>query len=106
MSAKASRLEPDEHAILAADWLNGRRTPDANQSLKGAIINLDLSADAPKIFYGLVEATCFGAKSIVERFIEEGIPVKGLIGLGRRCKEITLYYADDGGCYKHAYPYS
>jgi L-ribulokinase len=55
--------------------------------LKGAIINLDLSADAPKIFYGLVEATCFGAKSIVERFIKEGIPVKGLIGLGGVAKK-------------------
>jgi L-ribulokinase len=82
LSAKASILEPYEHTILASDWMNGRRTPDANQLLKGAIINLDLSADAPKIFYGLVEATCFGAKSIVERFIDEGIPVKGLIGLG------------------------
>lgn len=87
LSAKASFFEPDEHAILASDWMNGRRTPDANQLLKGAIINLDLSADAPKIFYGLVEATCFGAKSIVERFIDEGIPVKGLIGLGGVAKK-------------------
>jgi L-ribulokinase len=80
-------LKPDEHSILAADWMNGRRTPDANQLLKGAIINLDLSSDAPKIFYSLVEATCFGAKSIVDRFIEEGIPVKGLIGLGGVAKK-------------------
>ncbi|MGL6266453.1 MAG: ribulokinase [Chitinophagaceae bacterium] len=87
LSAKASLIEPDEYAILASDWLNGRRTPDANQSLKGAILNLDLSADAPKIFYGLVEATCFGAKSIVERFIDEGIPVRGLIGLGGVAKK-------------------
>jgi len=87
LSAKASMLKPDEHSILAADWMNGRRTPDANQLLKGAIINLDLSSDAPKIFYSLVEATCFGAKSIVDRFIEEGIPVKGLIGLGGVAKK-------------------
>lgn len=87
LSAKASILETDEQAILASDWMNGRRTPDANQLLKGAIINLDLSADAPKIFYALVEATCFGAKSIVDRFIDEGIPVKGLIGLGGVAKK-------------------
>ncbi len=87
LSAKASLLEPDENGVLAEDWMNGRRTPDANQQLKGAIINLDLSSDAPKIFYGLVEATCFGAKSIVERFMEEGIPVKGLIGLGGVAKK-------------------
>ncbi|MES1216511.1 MAG: FGGY-family carbohydrate kinase, partial [Bacteroidota bacterium] len=30
----------------------------------------------------LVESTCFGAKAIVDRFNEQGVPVKGLIGLG------------------------
>ena len=50
--------------------------------MKGAIINLNLGRDAPRIFKAVVEATCFGAKAIVERFNEEEIPVKGLIGLG------------------------
>ncbi|MEJ7676113.1 MAG: FGGY-family carbohydrate kinase [Chitinophagaceae bacterium] len=71
--------EKDE---LAIDWLNGRRTPDANQLLKGAIINLNLSYRCTTIFKAMVEATCFGAKAIVDRFNEQGIPVKGLIGLG------------------------
>ena len=72
---------------LAVDWLNGRRTPDANQQLKTAFTGLDLSSDAPKIFKALVEATCFGARKIVDRFREEGIPVKGLIGLGGVAKK-------------------
>jgi L-ribulokinase len=72
---------------LAIDWLNGRRTPDANQVLKGAILNLDLGSDAPAIFKALVEATCFGAKMIVDRFIQQGIPIKGLIGLGGVAKK-------------------
>ena len=71
--------EDDE---LAVDWLNGRRTPDANQLLKAAFTGLDLASDAPRVFKALVEATCFGARKIVDRFREEGIPVKGLIGLG------------------------
>ena len=45
-------------------------------------MGLDLGSDAPRLFRALVEATCFGAKAIVERFIEQGIPVKGLIALG------------------------
>ena len=64
------------------DWLNGRRTPDANQRLKGALTGLNLGSEAPHLFKAWVEATCFGAKAIVDRFNDEGVPVKGLIGLG------------------------
>ena len=67
---------------MATDWFNGRRTPDANQLLKGTLTGLQLGSDAPSVFRAIVEATCFGAKNIVERFEKEGIPVKGLIGLG------------------------
>jgi len=67
--------------------LNGRRTPDANQLLKGAFTNLNLSSDAPQLFKALVEATCFGSKAIVDRFVDEGIPVKGIIALGGVAKK-------------------
>ena len=55
--------------------------------MKGAFTGLGLGTDAPKMFRALVEATCFGAKKIVDRFISEGIPVKGLIGLGGVAKK-------------------
>ncbi|MFP5042035.1 ribulokinase [Parasediminibacterium sp. JCM 36343] len=87
LSKNAAALPIDEKAELAIDWQNGRRTPDANQLLKGAFAGLSLGTDAPKMFRALVEATCFGAKKIVDRFIEEGIPVKGLIGLGGVAKK-------------------
>lgn len=82
LSKKAAEIEVSEEDELALDWLNGRRTPDANQLLKGAFTGLDLGTDAPRMFRSLVEATCFGARKIVDRFREQGIPVKGLIGLG------------------------
>lgn len=82
LSAEASRLPVEECDELALDWLNGRRTPDADQLLKGAMSGLSLASDAPRLFKAWVEATCFGAKAIVERITAEGIPVKGLIGLG------------------------
>jgi L-ribulokinase len=87
LSAQAAALTPGENDELAVDWMNGRRTPDANQLLKGAIANLSLASNAPQIFYALVQATCFGAKAIVDRFTEEGIEVKGLIGLGGVAKK-------------------
>lgn len=82
LSKQASGLPVEEDAELAMDWMNGRRTPDANQLLKGSFTGLTLGTDAPRMFRALVEATCFGAKKIVDRFDDEGIPVKGLIGLG------------------------
>ncbi|RZM11616.1 MAG: ribulokinase, partial [Pedobacter sp.] len=87
LSQQAALLPNDEGDEMAMDWLNGRRTPDANQALKGAIYNLDLGSDAPKVFKALAEATCFGAKNIVDRFISEGIPVKGIIGIGGVAKK-------------------
>jgi L-ribulokinase len=87
LSLSAGKLPLDEADELSVDWLNGRRTPDANQLLKASITGLDLGTDAPRIFKSLVEATCFGAKAIVERFIQQGIPVKGLIGLGGVAKK-------------------
>ena len=87
LSRQAALLNPEEHEELAIDWLNGRRTPDADQGLKGAFLGIGLGSDAVTIFRSLVEATCFGAKKIVDRFVEQGIPVKGLIGLGGVAKK-------------------
>ncbi|HTJ13204.1 MAG TPA: ribulokinase [Dinghuibacter sp.] len=82
LTEAAAGLPVKEDDPLALDWLNGRRTPDANQEVRGAILGLDLSTDAPRLFKAWVEATCFGAKAIVDRFRQEGVPVNGLIGLG------------------------
>lgn len=87
LSREAAALPLAEKDELAVDWLNGRRTPDANQLLKGAITNLNLGSDAPRIFKALVEATCFGAKAIVDRFNEQGVTIRGLIGLGGVAKK-------------------
>ena len=82
LSEAAAGLPLSDKDELSVDWLNGRRTPDANQLLKAAITGLSLGTDAPRIFKALVESTCFGAKAIADRFNNEGVPVKGLIGLG------------------------
>jgi len=87
LSEAASRIEITENDEVALDWLNGRRTPDANQKLKTIIEGIDLSSTAPKLFKSLVESTCFGAKAIVDRFENEGIPIKGILGLGGVAKK-------------------
>jgi L-ribulokinase len=87
LSEKATGLPLDESGVLALDWLNGRRTPDANQALKGAITGLSLGSDAPRVFRALVEATAYGARAIVERFIEQGVRIDGIIALGGVAKK-------------------
>ncbi|MEL0455866.1 ribulokinase [Flavobacteriaceae bacterium SZ-1-7] len=75
---------------LALDWMNGRRTPDANQNLKGVISGINLGSTSPKVFRALVESSCFGAKKIADRFISEGIPIKGVIALGGIAKKSSF----------------
>ncbi|GAC1589488.1 MAG: ribulokinase [Hymenobacter sp.] len=87
LSEAAAAVDPAESAVLALDWVNGRRTPDANQALKGALMNLTMGSSAPQIFRALVEAICYGSKQIVERFEQEGIPIKQVIGIGGVAKK-------------------
>jgi L-ribulokinase len=82
LAEKAAKLLLTENDPIALDWFNGRRTPDANQNLKGTISGLNLGSDATVVFKALVEATTFGSKAIVDRFIEEGVPIKQVIGIG------------------------
>jgi L-ribulokinase len=90
LSRAAQKIDPADSALLALDWMNGRRTPDANQNLKGAIMGLTLGSDAPRIFRALVEATAFGAKMIVDRFVEEGVRIDGVIALGGVAKKSPM----------------
>ena len=87
LSEAAENIDPEISGVIAVDWLNGRRTPDADQRLRGAIGGLGLGTDAPGIFRALVEATAFGSKKIVDRFRDEGIRIDGVLALGGVAKK-------------------
>lgn len=87
LTAEAIKIPVEESAIIAVDWMNGRRTPDADQKLTGSIAGLKLGSSAPGIFRALVEATAFGSKAIVDRFKREGVEINEIIGLGGVAKK-------------------
>lgn len=87
LSEGASRLPVNEKDAVALDWINGRRTPDADFTLTGAITGIRLDTDASHIFKALVEATAFGSKAIVDRFKEQGVPIRDVIALGGIAKK-------------------
>lgn len=87
LSDKAAHLPLTIHDPVATDWINGRRTPDANHSLKAAFSGMNLSTDATAIFKMIVEATAFGSKAIVDRFRSEGIDIHQVVAIGGVAKK-------------------
>lgn len=97
----ASRLAPGAGGITALDWVNGRRTPDADQRLTMAIAGLSMGSGAPEVFRALVEATAFGARAIIERFRGEGVAVDSVVvigGISKKSDFIVQLCADVWNC--------
>lgn len=86
----ANEVNPLESGVMAIDWMNGRRTPYANQNLKGAILGIHLGTEAPHIYRALIEATAYGARAIVERFRACGVAINEVIAIGGVAKKSAL----------------
>lgn len=82
LTKEAENIPITENTMIATDWVNGRRTPDANQLLKGSICGFTLATTAPRVFRSLVEATAYGTKAIIDRFESEGIRIDQVIAIG------------------------
>lgn len=78
----ASEQSQTDYSPLSMDWHNGRRTPVANQRLKGVISSLNLGSTAPDIFYSLVESTAHGAKAIMDCMVNQGVDVNRVLAIG------------------------
>ena len=87
LNEEAARLPLSTEDPVALDWHNGRRAPDLNPNLKGAVYGLTLATTAPQLYKAFVEATAFGARAINERFIKEGVDIKEIIATGGIAKK-------------------
>jgi len=97
LSERAARLRPGESGLLALDWNNGNRTILVDTRLTGLLLGQTLHTDRAGVYRALIEATAFGARAIVERFIAFGVPVDRVVNCGGIAEKNDLFmqiYAD------------
>lgn len=82
LTEEAEKLPATSNDLIACDWLNGRRTPFADQTLKGGIAGLTLATTPSQLFKALVEATAFGSRAIMEHLQREGIRIDEVTAVG------------------------
>ncbi len=97
LTREANKLQPGESGLLALDWNNGNRTILVDPLLSGMLLGQTLHTTAGEIYRTLVEATAFGALTIIKRFEEYGVKVKEVVncgGIAEKNAFIMQIYAD------------
>jgi len=101
LSREAAKLRPGESSLLALDWNNGNRTILVDQRLTGLLLGQTLHTTRAEIYRALIEATAFGARAIIERFREYGVPINRVVcagGIAEKNPLLMQIYADVTGC--------
>jgi len=100
LTAKAATLKPGASGLLVLDWNNGNRTILVDQRLTGLLVGQTLHTRPEEIYRALVEATAFGALTIINRFQEYGVPIDEIVACGGISEKNTMLmqiYADVTG---------
>ncbi len=101
LTAEASAQKPGQSGLLALDWNNGNRTILVDPRLSGLIVGQTLHTSRAEIYRALIEATAFGARVIIDRIREYGVPVEKVVccgGVAEKNTLLTQIYADVTGC--------
>jgi len=100
LTADAAKLKPGESGLLALDWNNGNRTILVDQRLTGLLVGPTLYTTPAEIYRALIEATAFGALTIINRFEEYGVKIDQVIncgGIAEKNPVVMQIYADVTG---------
>jgi L-ribulokinase len=101
LTRQASAARPGSSGLLALDWNNGNRTILVDPMLTGLLIGQTLHITRAEIYRTLLEATAFGARAIIERITEYGVPVRRVVcsgGIAEKNPLLMQIYADVTGC--------
>jgi len=101
LTERAAKLKPGQSGLLALDWNNGNRTILVDPMLTGLILGQTLHTTRDEIYRALIEATAFGARAIIERIREYGVPVDRVVcagGIAEKNPMLMQIYADITGC--------
>ena len=101
LTAEAAKLKPGQSGLLALDWNNGNRTILVDQRLTGLLLGQTLYTTPAEIYRALIEATAFGARAIIERIREHGVPIDRVVcagGIAEKNPLLMQIYADVTGC--------
>jgi L-ribulokinase len=101
LMAEAAKLKPGESGLLALDWNNGNRNCLMDPQLTGLLLGQTLYTTRAEIYRALIEATAFGARAILERIKEYGVPVKRIVcagGIAEKNPLLMQIYADVTAC--------
>jgi L-ribulokinase len=101
LTEQAAALKPGQSGLLALDWNNGNRTILVDQRLTGLLLGQTLHTSRAEIYRALIEATAFGARAIIERIMEYGVPVNRIVcsgGIAAKNPLLMQIYADVTGC--------
>jgi L-ribulokinase len=100
LEKEAMALLPGESGLLALDWNNGNRTILVDVRLTGLVMGQTLHTGAAEIYRALMEATAFGALTIIDRIGEYGVAVREVVncgGLAVKSPLLMQIYADVAG---------
>jgi len=97
LSGEAAKLRPGQSGLLGLDWHNGNRTVLVDPKLTGLLVGLTLHTTLGEIYRALIEATAFGARAIIDRLREYGVPIERVVCCGGIAEKNDLFmqiYAD------------
>jgi L-ribulokinase len=97
LTEKAAKVRPGQSGLLALDWNNGNRTILVDQRLTGLLLGQTLHTRPEEIYRALIEATAFGALTIINRFEEYGVKISEVMncgGIAEKNPLIMQIYAD------------
>lgn len=76
---EAADLAPGASRLVGIDWWNGNRVPLADSRLSGLLVGLTMDTTAVGIYRSLMEALCFGARSVVDLFEQGALPIRQIL---------------------------